>query len=99
MEPHDLEGHFDSAKITKESLGLTSILIEGRDGPGITSLVSSAVSKLGGNIGPMDNIPHDGSEGKTFTLRMVIENLTGESEVALEKTFREDPRITKVIIV
>jgi len=99
MEPHDLENYFDNAKITKKHLGLTSVLIEGRDGPGITSLVSSAVSKLGGNIGPMDNIPHDGSEGKTFTLRMVIESLTGEAEATLEKIFRGDSRITKVIIV
>jgi len=99
MDIKDLEKHFDEAEITKSHLCISSILIEGVDGPGIWTLVSSAVSALGGNIGPMENRPHISAEGTTFTLRMVVENLSGESELKLAEAFGSDPRITKVIVV
>jgi guanosine-3',5'-bis(diphosphate) 3'-pyrophosphohydrolase len=99
MNPTDLEKHFNDAEITKKHLGLTSILIEGIDGPGITSLVSSKVSELGGNIGPMTNRPHDEGKDITFTLRMVVENLSPKNEARLNKFFQNDSRITKVIVV
>mgnify|MGYP002813529374 CR=1 FL=1 len=99
MNPADLEKHFNDAEITKEHLGLTSILIEGIDGPGITSLVSSKVSELGGNIGPMTNRPHEGGGETTFTSRMVVENLSPKKEAMLKSFFQKDSRIKKVVIV
>lgn len=99
MNPIVLEKHFNDAEITKNHLGLTSILIEGIDGPGITSLVSSKVSELGGNIGPLTNRPHDGGKETTFTSRMVVENLSPVNEAKLNKFIQKDPRIKKVVIV
>lgn len=99
MDPHNLEKHFDDTQITKQHLGLTSILIEGLDGPGITSLVSSMVTALGGNIGPMENRVQDSAGNTTFTLRMVIENLSRKREMELSKSLQSELRITKVIVV
>lgn len=99
MDINNLEKHFDEAGITKKELGLTSIFIEGLDGPGINSLVSSEVTALGGNIGPMENRPHDNPEGATFTIRMVVENLTKLGEEKLSESLKSDKRITKTIIV
>jgi hypothetical protein len=99
MDISDLEKHFDEAGITKKELGLTSILIEGFDGPGINSLVASSVTTLGGNIGPMENRPHDTLGGATFTIRMVVENLTEISEKELSKLLKADKRITKTVVV
>lgn len=99
MDVKNLKNHFDEAGITKKELGLTSILIEGLDGPGINSLVSSKVTALGGNIGPMINRSHDGVGGATFTIRMVVENLTEDDEKDLSKSLREDSRITTISVV
>ncbi len=99
MNPHDLEKHFDDTQITKKHLGLTSILIEGLDTPGITSLVSSKIRDLGGNISPMENRVHERPEGTTFSLRMVVENLSSKAEKELSKVLHSDPCITKIIVV
>ncbi len=99
MDVKNLKNHFDEAGITKNGLGLTSILIEGMDGPGINSLVSSNVTSLGGNIGPMINRTHDTLSGATFTIRMVVENLNETSEKELLELLKADKRITKTIVV
>jgi len=98
MDTKDLERHLDEAGFTKEKLGLTSISIEGRDGPGISTLVTSEVNALGGNIGPMENRPHENMGVTTFTMRLVVENLTRADEIKLEKAL-QDSRISKVIVV
>ncbi len=95
MDTADLEKHLDDAEITKEHLGLTSILIEGPDAHGITSLVSSKIDALGGNINPQENRTHNG----IFTWRMVVENLSRKDEKNLERFLNKDRRFTNVIVV
>jgi len=99
MNPDDLKKYFDDAGITKNQLGLTSILIEGKDVPGISTLVTSEIGKLGGNIGPMENRPHESQGGTTFTLRMVVKDLSLGKEIELSKALQSDSRITKVVVV
>jgi len=84
---------------TKDDLGLTSILIEGNDGPGIFSSISGQVARQSGNIGPMENIPVEVSGQNCFTLRLVVNGLNKKSEIRLAKSLQRDARITKVIVV
>jgi predicted amino acid-binding ACT domain protein len=95
MSPEVLEKYFDNEGITKKHLGLTSVLIEGVDKHGITSMISSKIDELGGNINPQDNQTHNG----IFTWRMVIENLTKKREKELLKFLQTDHGFTKVIVV
>jgi guanosine-3',5'-bis(diphosphate) 3'-pyrophosphohydrolase len=95
MDPKDLEKHFDEAEITKKHMGLTSILIEGSDNPGLLNFFASEVENFGGNI----RTNYGESDKITFTQHLIIENLTAECEAKLATAFRKDPRITKVIVV
>lgn len=90
-----LKKQLDDFGITKEKMGFTSILIEGSDNPGLLNIFTSEVEKRGGNI----RRNYGESDKNKFTQHLVIENLTPEYEAVLEKSFRNDPRITKTIIV
>jgi len=99
MYPKLLEEYLDKYGITKDGLGLTSVLVEGLDVPGIFTSTSSAITELGGNIGPLINTPHESSQGTTFSLRMIVENLSKTDEETLLKKLKGGQQITKVVVV
>ena len=91
-----LEAELDQIDITKEKMGFTSVVVHGVDEPGVLQLITSNIRSLGGNI----RFNHGGVNGKyIFEQRMIVENLSRESEKELTKVFQSDSRITKVIVV
>jgi hypothetical protein len=85
----------DTEGVTKGKMGLTSILIEGFDNPGLLNSFTSEVERLGGNI----RRNYGESNKSNFAQHLVVENLSKENEAELAKVFQNDPRITKVIVV
>ena len=90
-----LKKQLDDFGITKEKMGLTSILIEGPDNLGLLNSFASDVEKLGGNI----RRNRGESNKQTFTQLLVVENLSKKSEEILAQKFQNDSQIKRVVIV
>jgi GTP pyrophosphokinase len=85
--------------LTKEEMGITSVMIEGFDVPGILKRLGRAISKRNGNIKYFINTSHSEGTKDTFTLRLVAEGLKEADEKDLSKLFSKDKRFQKVIVV
>ena len=81
--------------ISKGNLGLSTVLIEGKDQKGILKDVATWVSDLGGNI---KSSAHKGGKG-VFSLRLVLEGLNGDKEKALGEKLKEDARFETGLVV
>lgn len=93
---NDLRQQLKEHGISKKTLRLTTILIEGNDANELLSSFSTEISNHGGNI----RWAEGGSEdGKRFSQRFVIEKLSPEAEKKIEEIFRKDTRIDRVVIV
>lgn len=87
----------DSEGITKKEMGVSTIYIEGHDQHGMSKAIIDKVTDSGGNIEfQKGNIS---KRNKTFSLKLIVENLTDEKEKEFAEAFRDDIRITKADIV
>jgi GTP pyrophosphokinase len=96
MDTSVLTEILDTEGITKEKIG-TTIYIEGYDQPGLSTDITGKITDFGGNIGfQKGNVS---KINKTFSMKLIVENLTSGKEEELTNNFQADPRITKVIVV
>ncbi|MCX6704347.1 MAG: HD domain-containing protein [Candidatus Woesebacteria bacterium] len=87
----------DTEGITKGKMGFTTIYVEGHDQPGMSKNIIGQATDLGANINFQK-----GNKSKinaTFSLKLIVENLSKKSEKELSKALHSDPRITKIIVV
>ena len=97
--PEKLKASLMDAEITKEKMGITSILIEGVDDSGINAYVSTEIAIINGIIGPFTNVVHEKGHKKTFVLRIVANDIDKDGENRLKHLFEKDQRFNKVIII
>lgn len=95
LSEQDLVSELDRNNITKKSLGLTSITVQGSDEKGLLNYYSSRIVEIGGNIRWIEG----GGDNSRFTIHMVVEGLSGNSEQNLKKFLEEDKRIDTLLLV
>lgn len=96
----DVDEALDDAGISRESLGWMTINIVGptnTNKPGVLAYLAGLVSKFGGNIlRTVNNTFTDGA----FTLRMVIQGISGSQVEKLHQAFRDcEIELSKIEIV
>ncbi len=94
MKSEYFSAELKNREFTKEKLGLSSILLEGADSPGLLEFFAKKVTELGCNIKFNKGIGNDG-----FIQRFVVEILSEEKKKMLREEFSKDSRIKKVVIV
>lgn len=82
-------------KINKETLGLTTVLVHGRNANGVLSHLSGVITQRGGDIVRSVNRDNWG----IFEIRIVIRGLRSEQEEALREELERDGRYTEVLVV
>lgn len=93
----DLVKQMEEFGITKKSLGITTILVEGDlDNKNLLNIFTSEISKFNGNIRYSEGV---GEAGDGFRIKFLVEGLSKEAERRLRKTFKHDPRISKSKVV
>jgi (p)ppGpp synthase/HD superfamily hydrolase len=90
-----LDAVLDHGKVNKETLGLTTILVHGRNETWILAHLTTLISSLGGNI--VRNVNH--YDGDIFEIRIVIRGLGREQEEALREELGKDGRYSEVLVV
>lgn len=82
-------------KIDKETLGLTTVLVHGRNAKGVLSHLSGVITQRGGDIVRSVNNYDEG----IFEIRIVIRELVKQQEDALREELESDGRYTEVLVV
>lgn len=96
INENDLRGYLKKYKITKKDLGLTSILIEGKNKSDLLSFFSSKVGKLEGDIRWIEG---GSAEGTSYYIRMVVQNLTPNTEAKIKQMFAKNRSVSKIEVV
>lgn len=99
MDPKDFEKCLDEFNITKEQLNITSILVKTLDRPGIFADLTSAIARLGGNIGTINGLPSQKGNNKFYSIRLLVEGLDNSKNEVLLNSFIKDARFKTIIIV
>jgi guanosine-3',5'-bis(diphosphate) 3'-pyrophosphohydrolase len=81
--------------LDKEQSGLSTILIEGIDTPGVIAEVSSWIMERQGNI---KRISHE-SDGQRYEVRLVVEGIGLSGEEYMAERLKNDKRFDKWIVV
>ena len=84
-----------NVKINKESLGLTTVSVRGRNAKGILYHLTGVINHRGGDIVRSVNRDNWG----IFEIRIVIRGLGREQEGALREELERDGRYTEVLVV
>lgn len=82
-------------KINKETLGLTTVLVHGRNATGILYHLTGVIKHRGGDI--VRSVNRD--DGGMFEIRIVIRGLEKQQEDALREELGSDGRYTEVLVV
>lgn len=82
-------------KINKETLGLTTVLVHGRNAKGVLHHLSGVIMQLEGDI--VRSVNRD--DGEIFEIRIVVRGLGREQEEALREELESDSRYTEVLVV
>lgn len=80
----------DAHNLTKERLGLTSIILVGTDEPGILSDVAGWISNEKGNIRAIEQAALEDE----YSLLIVVSDLNDQSEADLREKVMSDVRFT-----
>jgi len=84
-----------NVKINKENLGLTTVLVRGRNAKGILHHLTGVITQRGGDI--VRSINRD--DWGIFEIRVVIRGLEKQQEDVLREELESDGRYTEVLVV
>ncbi len=89
----------DEKGITKENLGLTTILVSGKNEVGILKDLASLITNAGGDIYHFSQQQPLTSPRDQFEIRTVVKGLIKEKEDYIRKKLEEDRRFKEVLVV
>lgn len=93
----ELNKQLDKYGITKKELGITSILVQGMtDDKNLLNIFTSQISEHHGNIRYSEGV---GDTGEGFKIKFLVEGLSKNAEREIKKTFKNNPKIRKTIVV
>ncbi len=82
-------------KVNKETLGLTTILVHGRNAKGVLHHLTGVISERGGDIVRSVN----NYDGGIFEIRIVVREMGKQQEDELREELERDGRYTEVLVV
>ncbi len=95
----ELKKELDKRGITKNELGLSSILIEGDDVKDLLGFMGKTVGRYGGNIKPMVNEPDEKDGRNIFRATLIVEDLPEKNIPKLKNALLKNSAIKRVEIV
>lgn len=93
---NSIENWLNDEGIRKDTLGITTVRITGYNKSGILSEISTKITENKGNI---LNLNFKSLEENSYSLRLVVENLGSDGEIALKKYLSESDKYTKHEVV
>jgi len=92
----ELNSQLDAQGITKKELRITSIRVEGINKVDLSSFFNAEIGNREGDIRYLEGGTRN---GKTFSVRFVVENLSSAKEDEIYNVFKKHPLITNVDVV
>lgn len=95
IKKNQINGYLNKLGLTKDNKIYSTVLLKGKNKPGILAKVSKIIATLGGDI---QSIKHT-KLGKLYTLRLLVKGLTQENERKLEKYLKKEKDFSSLQIV